>query len=190
VTTEFVSPTSFTASHMIVAMSTFSIQNNRYGFSISEFDEDAGGWVGLGYMQFESGNVPSGHAAVTEVQVPFGASGAGFVDFWYQPITFSAGGRYRVTASGWAGGTGSFNWYGSDEAAAPGQSTQHTGYQASFGYTQKALAWQPAFAFTDGGPLVYAVLPSAAPEPGTWALMIGGFGLAGATLRRRSAIAA
>jgi hypothetical protein len=31
---------------------------------------------------------------------------------------------------------------------------------------------------------------AAVPEPGTWALMIGGFGLAGATLRRRRAIAA
>lgn len=31
---------------------------------------------------------------------------------------------------------------------------------------------------------------SAAPEPGTWALMIGGFGLAGAALRRRNRFAA
>jgi hypothetical protein len=28
------------------------------------------------------------------------------------------------------------------------------------------------------------------PEPTTWALMIGGFGLAGAALRRRRAVAA
>lgn len=32
--------------------------------------------------------------------------------------------------------------------------------------------------------------PIAAPEPASWALMIGGFGMAGATLRRRRAIAA
>lgn len=31
---------------------------------------------------------------------------------------------------------------------------------------------------------------AAVPEPGTWALMIGGFGLAGASLRRRRAVAA
>ncbi|PZQ55625.1 MAG: hypothetical protein DI570_22025 [Phenylobacterium zucineum] len=31
--------------------------------------------------------------------------------------------------------------------------------------------------------------PSAAPEPATWALMIGGFGMAGATLRRRRSLA-
>ena len=29
------------------------------------------------------------------------------------------------------------------------------------------------------------VVPSGGPEPGTWALMIGGFGLVGASLRRR-----
>src|SRR5687767_9962126 len=33
-------------------------------------------------------------------------------------------------------------------------------------------------------------LPAAIPEPGTWALMIAGFGLAGAALRRRSVPAA
>ena len=33
-------------------------------------------------------------------------------------------------------------------------------------------------------------LTNAVPEPTTWALMIGGFGLAGATLRRRKALAA
>ncbi|MEW5684470.1 MAG: PEPxxWA-CTERM sorting domain-containing protein, partial [Pseudomonadota bacterium] len=32
--------------------------------------------------------------------------------------------------------------------------------------------------------------PAAVPEPATWALMIGGFGLAGATLRRRRSVAA
>ncbi|MBU1374466.1 MAG: PEPxxWA-CTERM sorting domain-containing protein [Alphaproteobacteria bacterium] len=32
--------------------------------------------------------------------------------------------------------------------------------------------------------------PSVAPEPSTWALMIGGFGLAGSALRRRARVAA
>ncbi|WP_367255337.1 PEPxxWA-CTERM sorting domain-containing protein [uncultured Phenylobacterium sp.] len=30
--------------------------------------------------------------------------------------------------------------------------------------------------------------PAAVPEPATWALMIGGFGMAGAMLRRRKAV--
>ena len=30
-----------------------------------------------------------------------------------------------------------------------------------------------------------AALPTAVPEPASWAMMAGGFGLAGATMRRR-----
>jgi len=36
----------------------------------------------------------------------------------------------------------------------------------------------------------FVTIPSAVPEPGAWALMIGGFGLMGAVLRRRRAVAA
>jgi len=36
----------------------------------------------------------------------------------------------------------------------------------------------------------YITVPSAVPEPGTWGLMILGFGLAGASMRRRRATAA
>jgi hypothetical protein len=44
----------------------------------------------------------------------------------------------------------------------------------------------PDFAFTADS----AVVNGAVPEPATWALMLGGFGLAGAALRRRRARAA
>jgi hypothetical protein len=37
---------------------------------------------------------------------------------------------------------------------------------------------------------LFTAIGSAAPEPATWALMLGGFGLAGAALRRRAATAA
>jgi hypothetical protein len=38
--------------------------------------------------------------------------------------------------------------------------------------------------------LVQTVTPGGVPEPASWALMIGGFGMAGATLRRRRTMAA
>jgi hypothetical protein len=56
------------------------------------------------------------------------------------------------------------------------------------------LAFQPAFAFTDGGDLSEPGDPppppppppvGGIPEPGTWALMILGFGAVGAAMRRR-----
>lgn len=41
-----------------------------------------------------------------------------------------------------------------------------------------------------GGSGVDAIVPGVVPEPTTWALMIGGFGMAGAALRRRSRVVA
>lgn len=45
-------------------------------------------------------------------------------------------------------------------------------------------------AITEGLDLGLGTTPSAAPEPAAWALMIGGFGFAGAMLRRRTRVVA
>ncbi|MDP3745524.1 MAG: PEP-CTERM sorting domain-containing protein [Phenylobacterium sp.] len=179
--TEFIAPSSFTASHLIVPIAMSSpYGNRRVGFGISQFNEATSAWDGLGYMQVESGLLPSG--AVLEVDVPLGISGARYVDYNTIPISFVAGKRYQIAASGWAGAAGPMSWYLSDMAAAPGQSLQYDNIQGT-----SSLAWQPAFAFTDGGGLTAAPSPpvSGVPEPGAWAMMILGFFGLGSMLRRR-----
>jgi hypothetical protein len=80
---------------------------------------------------------------------------------------------------------------------------------ADFGGAQSAIYWNSAFDYVDVGDDVARTLDlsgnanssdiwyvrnvntgGAVPEPASWALMIGGFGLAGAALRRRGAVAA
>lgn len=179
--TQFVAPTNFTASHLIVPIAMSSpYGNRRVGFGISQFNEATSAWDGLGYMQVESGLLPSG--AVLEVDVKLGVSGARYQDYATIPISFVAGQRYQIAASGWAGAAGPMSWFLSDMAAAPGQSLQYDNIHGT-----SSLAWQPAFAFTDGGDLVSAPTPPASgvPEPGTWAMMILGFFGLGSMLRRR-----
>lgn len=183
VTTNFVAPTSFEARRLIVpALVSLPFGNRRVGFSIAHFDNEAGAWVGLGYMQLETQLLPQG--VVHEVDAPLGESGARFVDFNYRPITFEAGELYRISASAWAGALGTFNWHLSGMAAAPGQSVQYQAIHAPTGGTPTNLLYQPAFAFTDGGELMAP--PAGIPEPGAWTLMIIGFGGIGTMLRRRS----
>lgn len=173
--TEFVAPSSFLAKRLIVPASVSNpYGNRRVGFSISRFNETTHAWEGLGYMQIEAGLIPGGQ--VLELDVPLGESGAGFADFSYRPIQFDAGQRYRIDASAWAGALGTFNWYLSDTAAGAGQSIQYLNGAPT------NLAYQPAFAFTDGGDLAPA---GGVPEPSAWAMMIGGFALAGMAMRAR-----
>jgi hypothetical protein len=75
---------------------------------------------------------------------------------------------------------GSFNegWFGTD------QNCNWKGKNCN--PRDKGLLVQASFDW-DNDPVFAPV--SAAPEPTTWALMIGGFGLAGATLRRRRSLA-
>ena len=75
-----------------------------------------------------------------------------------------------------------------------GQNDPWTHYSLTFN-AQQGGALKLNFSTTSAdnvGPLVdnALVTGSATPEPAAWALMIGGFGLAGAALRRRRAVAA
>jgi len=173
VTTSFTVNSTFDASHLIVPIAAISpYGNRRSGFNIERLD--GANWVGLGFMQVESGLVPGGPF---EVQVPFGNSSGS--TFNPAPIHFEAGSTYRIRTNHAAGAAGYLSWYLSDTAAAPGQSYQYSTAPGAAG----PLAYQPAFALTDGGDLTYAAV-SGAPEPAAWALMIGGFLGAGAMLRR------
>jgi hypothetical protein len=180
VTTTFTVDSTFVASHLIVPLAAVSpYGNRRSGFNIERLD--GASWVGLGFMQVESGLVPAG---VHEVQVAFGNSSGS--TFNPAPIQFDDGSTYRIRTNHAAGAAGFLSWYLSDEAAASGQSHQHSSAPNAAG----PLAFQPAFALTDGGDLVYAPKTGGVPEPATWAMMITGFAGIGATLRRRRLAAA
>ena len=180
VTTTFTVDSTFVASHLIVPLAAVSpFGNRRSGFNIDRLD--GAGWVGLGFMQVESGLVPAG---VHEVQVAFGTSSGS--TFNPAPIQFDDGETYRIRTNHAAGAAGYLSWYLSDEAAASGQSNQHSTQPGVAG----PLTFQPAFALTDGGDLVYAPQTGGVPEPATWAMLITGFAGVGAVLRRRRFAAA
>jgi hypothetical protein len=180
VITTFTPNSTFDASDLIVPIAVFgNVGNRRSGFNIEQFV--SGNWVGLGFMQVESGLLPPG--PIREADVMFGNSGGS--SFNPSPIHFDAGQTYRIRTNLAAGGVGYLLWYLSDTAASAGQSQQLSSYPGTAGN----LAFQPAFALTDGGSL--APTPptptdtGGVPEPASWAMMICGLGLAGASLRSR-----
>jgi PEP-CTERM motif len=61
------------------------------------------------------------------------------------------------------------------------------GFQAPFQTTGGNLIWQGLNNLTFSAEL--AAVPGAVPEPATWGLMIAGFGVAGAALRRKPKVA-
>lgn len=88
---------------------------------------------------------------------------------------------------------------GAGSAAATGTPLQLTGDWSTYTATYTATAADAGGAITillgPSGPqgdfdAVSLTADAAVPEPATWVLMIGGFGLAGAALRRRRAVAA
>jgi len=181
VTTAFTVQSTFDATSLIVPIAVFSnVGNRRSGFNIEQFD--GANWIGLGFMQVESGLLTPG--PIREVQVPFGNSSGS--TFNPAPIHFMAGSTYRIRTNLAAGGVGTLLWYLSDTPAAAGQSHQYSNYPGVAG----DLAYQPAFALTDGGDLTMAVRTPSVPEPASWALMIMGFGAIGATLRARRRVLA
>ena len=95
-----------------------------------------------------------------------------------------------------------FTWNGPDFRAVGGPFADFNfAFKAISKYKQLALGLFSAVAVKNndvgpGGPGTktyntgYVTVPGAVPEPATWALMIAGFGLIGATLRRRRALGA
>ena len=82
-------------------------------------------------------------------------------------------------------------WFGMSAAGAG-----EIAWNIDFSNPNTLGAWQLSgdslqFAFSDQTTLAYRLDgPAGVPEPASWALMIGGFGLAGAALRRRTVVAA
>lgn len=74
-----------------------------------------------------------------------------------------------------------------------GKTLSNMGWTAfTYGFTATGGSTTLSFASTTAGsygPALDGVSVSAVPEPATWAMMIGGFGLVGGTLRRRRAVA-
>lgn len=181
VTTDFVAPTTFDATNLIVPVAVSSpYGNRRVGFDVQHYNAASSAWEGMGFMQIESGLLPQG--VIREVDAPFGNAGARFIDFSHLNLHFVAGDSYRISAHHAAGAAGSMAWYLSDEAAVGAQSRQYSSLSGT-----SNLAYQPAFAFTDGGALTYPSPPtptvSGAPEPAAWGLMFLGFLGVGAALR-------
>jgi hypothetical protein len=111
-----------------------------------------------------------------------------FDDFDTLPMTvlgtgleLAAGSYFLVIGAPPAGAS----WVGDFEANAP--ATLAPGFSlGSYFFGVHAATPQATFGAEDGFRYDFALITSGAPEPGAWSLMVMGFGLAGAVLRRRA----
>lgn len=187
VATQFIIPTSFTATSIVVPLKHISSVGNRNMALTVQQLQPNGTWANARNESWAI--IPSlTTGVITEVEAHFGSNSTNLPQFFTpRPISFVAGETYRIITSNSAGGMGRVDWYLSDEAASAGQSLQRYSYK-----TAVSLAYQPAFALTDGGDLTFPVVvpppppfpETSVPEPGIWAMLISGFGLIGAIARR------
>jgi hypothetical protein len=85
-----------------------------------------------------------------------------------------------------------YNPYYSDTLVAYTLTFAHTGSTLDFLFRASGAGWQGGADEgygIDNVVFTYDGVPTGVPEPAAWALMLGGFGLAGAALRRRRASA-
>ena len=116
--------------------------------------------------------------------------------------TFSTLNNYVLSSfSFYMGSPDSYNWISIDGgpaiygAALLGNPVEATNGDQSLGYTVKydlggAVAHTVTFGSDQNSFEIDKIATAAVPEPATWALMIGGFGMAGMALRQRRRVLA
>lgn len=181
---EFTVDSSFVADRAIMALQHIPgfVGAQRIFFGVSEKNDTTGDFTSIGSLQVQANGLRD---SVYEIDSPFGTNNSSIAStFDYIPVSFTAGKTYRIRGA-YATGSGNVTgWMLSDTVAAAGTAFQVLrGGSSGNGATE--LAFQPTLALTDGGALV--PLPPAVggvPEPESWALLIAGFGIVGAAMRR------
>lgn len=115
---------------------------------------------GLTGDRFATGTDESGEAAGTKIGQDFGLWGQNGLDAAYGSLVGEIGGEFRLLGASFAG----------------------TAWKTG---TLNLYYWD-SNNFDNEGAIAFNI--TAVPEPATWAMLIGGFGLVGASMRRRSRI--